>query len=94
MRTPGTPNTRTQLGQKLIGPLLPDLIEYLGSVALGRAQQGIDVVTGMYDRKDRLEACKILLSYGLSKPAQAVAVTGGQDEDGNDVPVGIAVKFV
>lgn len=105
-RPVGTPNRKSTLGVNLIGPLLPDLIDFLASVALGQpgrdpmnrnpdgTPKAVDYVSiAAYDIKDRTDATKTLLSYGISKPAQAVAVTGGQDDDGNDQPVGLHITF-
>lgn len=101
MRQTGTPNKRTTLGERLIGPHLEEVIAFLAAVAKGRPQDdpknkgAVDVVTAFgYDTKERTDAAKTLLAYGLSKPATAVAVNGGVDEEGNDVPLGIAVKFI
>lgn len=89
---------------ELIAPILPDLIGFLSTIALGRPMsapdpslEGQDMVGAKLAEQqcltasvqDRIRAADLLLSYCVTKPAQKHEVGGDEDN-----PTSILVKFV
>lgn len=93
----GSVNKRSRRAAELFGPHVDDAIAVLKKIAAND-----DVMTKVVDGRavempavrdaDRISACKIILEYGLGKPMQPIS--GGTDDDGNDIPIGVKVSFV
>jgi len=93
----GSVNKRSRRAAELFGPHVDDAIAVLKQIAANddvmmRLVDGKEVYMPASRDADRIAACKIICEYGLGKPAQPV--TGGVDDDGNDIPIGVKVTFV